>query len=202
MLVAGAWALVITGSVLAARTDLEFVRAVPPGLLAPIVVLAVLASAACVLTFRYRPLLAWPAVLACLAVVWSYGITPRIDSERSGRGFIESVVAQVPASKELAFVGYKEQFFLYAGRPVVSFGHRRWVEGPQEAYDAAAWLAGSPGRIVLIEANTAKECFSRSPQRAAGNTSGDRWLLVEAPADPECVARGDAGMARRYVPPI
>jgi 4-amino-4-deoxy-L-arabinose transferase-like glycosyltransferase len=168
----------------------------------PIIVFAFVAAALWLVAWRLRPMLAWPAVLASLAVIWSYSITPLIDSERSGRGFIESVLAQVPASQELAFVGYKEQFFLYADRPAVSFGHRRWVEGPQEAYDAAAWLDGSPGRIVLIEANTAKECFSRSPQREAGNTSGDRWLLVEAPADSACVARGDARRARRYVPPI
>jgi 4-amino-4-deoxy-L-arabinose transferase-like glycosyltransferase len=167
----------------------------------PIVAFAFVATALWIAAWLRRPLLAWPAVLACLAVVWSYGITPLIDSDRSGRRFIESVMAQVPAGKELAFVGYKEQFFLYAARPTVSFGHRRWVEGPQEAYDAAAWIAESPGRTVLIEANTAKECFSRSPQREAGNTSGDRWLLVEAPADSACEARGYAGRARRYVPP-
>jgi 4-amino-4-deoxy-L-arabinose transferase-like glycosyltransferase len=200
MLVAGAGALAIAGGVLA-DANLELTRSIPPNLLAPIIVLAVLGLVAWGAALRFRPLLAWPLVLACVAVVWSYGITPRIDSDRSGRGFIESVVAQVPASSELAFVGYKEQFFLYADRPTVSFGHRRWVEGPQEAYDASAWINGSPGRTVLIEANTAKECFSGSPQRVAGNTSGDRWLLVEAPADSGCVARGDAGRARRYVPP-
>ena len=68
-------------------------------------------------------------MLACLAVVWSYGITPLIDSERSGRGFTEAVVAQVPAAKELAFVGYKEQFFLYTDRPTVNFGHRALARG-------------------------------------------------------------------------
>lgn len=72
--------------------------------------------------------LAWPAVLACLALVWSYGITPRIDSQRSGRGFIQGVLAQVPHNRELAFAGAREQFFLYLDRPVVNFGHARWRE--------------------------------------------------------------------------
>lgn len=195
-------ALLVAGAIAAAVAGGVAPKTIPLPSLTPIVVLAIIATAAWIVAWRYRPLLAWPVVLACLAVVWSYGITPLIDSERSGRGFIESALAQVPASAEVAFVGYKEQFFLYADRPTVSFGHRRWVEGPQEAYDAAAWIQESPGRIVLIEANTAKECFSRSPQREAGKTSGDRWLLVEAPADSACVARGDAGRARRYVPPI
>ena len=167
----------------------------------PLIVFAVAASALWLVAWRRRQILAWPAVLACLAVVWSYGITPLIDSERSGRGFTESVMAQVPASKELAFVGYKEQFFLYADRPTVNFGHRRWVEGPQEGYDAATWINAAPGRVALIEANAAKECFSRSPQRIAGKTSGDTWLLVEAPADSACAARGDAQRAHRYDPP-
>jgi 4-amino-4-deoxy-L-arabinose transferase-like glycosyltransferase len=167
----------------------------------PIIVFAGVATVLLLVAWRMRPLLAWPAVLVCLAVVWSYGITPLIDSDRSGRGFTEEVVAQVPATKELAFVGYKEQFFLYADRPTVNFGHRRWLEGPQEAYDAARWINSGPDRVALIEANSAKECFSASPQRIAGKTSGDTWLLVEAPADPACAARGDPRRAHRYVPP-
>jgi 4-amino-4-deoxy-L-arabinose transferase-like glycosyltransferase len=167
----------------------------------PVIVFAVAAAALWCVAWRKRPVLAWPAVLCTLAVVWSYGITPMIDSDRSGRRFTEGVVAQVPGSKELAFVGYKEQFFLYVDRPTVSFGHRRWVEGPQEAYDAASWINAAPDRVALIEANTAKECFSDSPQRIAGKTSGDTWLLVEAPADSACAARGDASRANRYIPP-
>jgi 4-amino-4-deoxy-L-arabinose transferase-like glycosyltransferase len=187
-------ALVIaTGLVPVSRLGLESV--------APIIVFAGVAALLLLVAWRKRPLLAWPAVLGCLAVVWSYGITPLIDSERSGRGFTEAVVAQVPATKELAFVGYKEQFFLYADRPTVNFGHRRWLEGPQEAYDAARWINAGPDRVALIEANAAKECFSGSPQRIAGKTSGDTWLLVEAPADPACAARGDSTRAHRYVPP-
>jgi 4-amino-4-deoxy-L-arabinose transferase-like glycosyltransferase len=192
-------AVLVAGAVAAAIGGTVTPKALPIPGFTPVIVLAIISTVSWAIAWRYRPLFAWPAALACLAVVWSYGITPQLDSERSGRGFIEAVVAQVPAEKELAFVGYKEQFFLYAKRPTVSFGHRRWVEGPQEAYDAAAWIERSPGRVVLIEANTAKECFSSSPQREAGNTSGDRWLLVEAPANPACVARGDADRARRYV---
>ena len=54
------------------------------------------------------------------------------------------MLAQVQAGEQLALVAYKEQFLLYLDRPTVNFGHRRWLEGPQESYDAAAWLNAEP----------------------------------------------------------
>jgi 4-amino-4-deoxy-L-arabinose transferase-like glycosyltransferase len=152
------------------------------------------------IAWRRAPLIAWPGVVACLAIVVSYGIAPQIDSERSARGFMQSVLRQVPRDRELAFAGYKEQFLLYLDRPVVNFGHRRWLEGPQESYDAALWLNSGAGRTLLIRAHSANPCFSASPQHSAGRASGDDWLLVEAPASADCAARGNSSRTLRYVP--
>ena len=55
-------------------------------------------------------------------------LTPQIDDQRSGRASWSACLAQVPASRELALAGSKEQFFLYLDRPVVNFGHARWME--------------------------------------------------------------------------
>ena len=46
---------------------------------------------------------------------------------------MRAVLAQVKPGEELALVAYKEQFLLYLDRPTVNFGHRRWLEGPQES---------------------------------------------------------------------
>jgi 4-amino-4-deoxy-L-arabinose transferase-like glycosyltransferase len=107
-----------------------------------------------VVAFRRQPLAAWPVALGCLALVFSYLIAPAMNSERSGAGFVRSMLTQVKAEEELALVGYKEQFLLYLDRPTVNFGHRRWMEGPQESYDAAAWLNAGPLRVLLVPDST------------------------------------------------
>lgn len=163
-------------------------------------VFAVSALAAWVLAWWRRPLLAWPGVFACLVLVWSFIVNPRIDPQRSGRGFMERALAQVPAGRELALAGAKEQFYLYLDRPVVNFGHARWRERQLEGEDAARWLNAAPGRLVLMPESLLKPCFTRSPHKVVGVTSRERWSLVELPADAGCAARGDAGRAIRYSP--
>jgi hypothetical protein len=100
-------------------------------------------------------------------------------------------------------VAYKEQFLLYLDRPTVNFGHRRWLEGPQESYDAAAWLNGGANRVLLIPKvrlnpeGGVGACFvaNLSP---VGRSSSDDWFLVRAPATDICAARGNAARAITY----
>jgi 4-amino-4-deoxy-L-arabinose transferase-like glycosyltransferase len=148
-----------------------------------------------------RPVLAWPAVFASLAVVVSYTVIPGIDWERSARTFMEQTLAKVPKDRELGMAGYKEQFLLYLDRPAVNFGHARWREGSQEAYDAAAWLNAAPGRMLLIPATTVDPCFRQTLRREAGAASGAPWVLVTGKADETCAARGHRERAILYRPP-
>jgi 4-amino-4-deoxy-L-arabinose transferase-like glycosyltransferase len=159
---------------------------------------------------RWRaPLLAWPVALGSLAVVFSYFIAPAMNGERSGRDFVRAALAQVRADEELGMAGYKEQFLLYLDRPTVNFGHRRWQEGPQEYFDAAAWLNGGEHRVLLVpqEALSPKDrlkprqpaipCFTNAVAKA-GTSSDDDWYLVRPPAEAACAALGDATRAIRY----
>jgi hypothetical protein len=170
--------------------------------LAPIAVIAGLGGLAWLIAFWKKPILAWPAVLAAVAVVWSYWITPAIDGQRSARDFIRKAQALVPADTELGLLAYKEQFLLYLNRPIVNFGHARWREGGQEAYDAAAWLNEAPGRVLLIPESALTPCFIRTSRQPAGESSGDHWVLVRGVPEPRCVAKGVRSRAIRYRPPV
>jgi 4-amino-4-deoxy-L-arabinose transferase-like glycosyltransferase len=170
--------------------------------LSSLAVFAVVGAIAWAVAAWKRPLLAWPAVLASLAVVLSYVIAPGIDGQRSARTFMEQVLAQVPRGTDLALMGYKEQFLLYLDRPIVNFGHARWREGPQEAYDASAWLNAVPGRELLIPETSLSPCFAQAARRPAGVSSGDRWLLVSGKADETCAMRGASARAIHYRPPV
>ena len=73
------------------------------------------------------------------AFIFSYCIAPVVEWGTVRQRF-HAMLAQLQPAEQLALVAYKEQFLLYLDHPTHNFGHRRWREGPQEGYDAAAWL--------------------------------------------------------------
>jgi hypothetical protein len=170
--------------------------------LAPIAVIAGLGALAWLLALWKKPIVAWPAVLAAVALVWSYWITPTMDGQRSARDFILKAQALVPADTDLGLLAYKEQFLLYLNRPIVNFGHARWREGSQEAFDASAWLNEAPGRTLLIPESALTPCFVSTSKQPAGESSGDRWVLVRGEAEKSCADQGDRSRAIRYRPPV
>jgi 4-amino-4-deoxy-L-arabinose transferase-like glycosyltransferase len=149
------------------------------------------------------PIAAWPVTLGALCIAFSYLLAPHMNGQRSGGDFIRGVVAQVDRGEELGLVAYKEQFLLYLDRPTVNFGHRRWLEGPQESYDAAAWLNGGDRRVLLIPKarldpeDSIGSCFVANVM-PVGRSSSDDWFLVRAPASAECAAKGNAARAIAY----
>jgi 4-amino-4-deoxy-L-arabinose transferase-like glycosyltransferase len=172
----------------------------------PMIVFLVICGSGLAFAWYRAPLVAWPIALGSLALVFSYFIAPAMNAERAASTFTRSVLDQVPSGETLALVDYKEQFLLYLDRPTVNFGHRRAFEGPQESYDAAAWLNAAPNRVLLVPQavmtpNTgAKGCFAPDAPKA-GNSSDEDWYLVHAPADAGCAGKGDASRAIQYFIP-
>jgi hypothetical protein len=125
-----------------------------------------------------------------------------MNPERSGSAFTRAAMARVAPGELAGLVAYKEQFLLYLDRPTVNFGHRRTVEGDQEAFDAAAWLAAAPGRVLLVPEGPALDrCFADAQQESAGIASDDEWFLVRGSPSPDCIPRGNAKRAILYRPP-
>jgi hypothetical protein len=146
-----------------------------------------------------KPVAAYAAAIAGLTVWFSYCLAPQMNGDRSGSDFIKAVQTQVSMDEQLALVAYKEQFLLYLDRPTVNFGHRRFLEGPQEAYDASAWLNEAPQRVLLVPADQLTPCF-RKHAWLAGEASGERWYLARSPAENACAERGNARRAIFYQP--
>ena len=169
---------------------------------APLLAIALAVAALLVLLRPRRGALAWAASLAVLALVQGYWIAPMLDATRSGRAFMAGVEARVPATEELGLVDYREQYLLHARRPLTNFGHRRYLDGDQELFDAAAWLVAAPGRVLMVSRRGRDRCFAGAAATPLGEANRLEWFLVRGPADPGCAARGDLGAARRYVPPV
>ena len=168
----------------------------------PIAVYAGIGVAAWSLSAWKKPILAWPVMFAAVAVVWSYGITPEIDDERSARAFMKKALSLVPANTDLGLLEYKEQFLLHLDRPIVNFGHARWREIELEAYDASAWLNAEPGRVLLVPESELTPCFVSTSKELVGVASRDRWFLVSGTPEKGCVEKGDGSRAIRYRPPV
>jgi 4-amino-4-deoxy-L-arabinose transferase-like glycosyltransferase len=164
----------------------------------PIFLFAAAAAAGWIAALRWRPVAAWPAVLAALTVCWGVGIAPQLTDERSARGFMAGVLSAVPPDRELGMVAYKEQFLLYVDRPTVNFGHRRWREGDGEPRDAAAWLAGSERRVLLLPEAALEPCFGPARKRPIGRSSNEAWFLVDGAPDTSCAQRGDTSRRIEY----
>jgi 4-amino-4-deoxy-L-arabinose transferase-like glycosyltransferase len=154
-----------------------------------------------VVCLRWRPLLAWPAVLACLTVTWGVGIAPQIDAERSASGFVARLLGRAPQDRPLGLLAYKEQFLLHLDRETVNFGHARWREGQAEAHDAARWLADDPRRVLLVPGPLLAPCFAANPRTLVGRSSDDEWFLVEGIPAAACVRQGDPRRAIRHPGP-
>ena len=97
----------------------------PFGWWPPVLPFVLVAGALIGLALWRKPVAAFPAFVAALAIWFSYWLVPLMNGERSGSAFTRSVLTQVNADEQLALVAYKEQFLLYLDRPTVNFGHRR-----------------------------------------------------------------------------
>ncbi len=167
----------------------------------PIASVPAAGAVAAIAAYRLRPLLVWPAALAACALAFSWAIEPRIDPQRSGEAFMRAALARIPADADLGLVGYKYQFLLYLDRPIVDFGHRRWLDPLSEERDAARWLDAAPGRVLIVPRSELKPCFDSASHEPLGTSAGELWLLVRAPAMSGCADRGDPRRVLHYTPP-
>jgi 4-amino-4-deoxy-L-arabinose transferase-like glycosyltransferase len=169
--------------------------------LVPLVLLA-LCCGVMLAVFRVRDAwLAWLGVLASVLLVTGFVIYPRMDAARSGRAFARNVEQLAGGIAELGFVDLREQFALQLRRPIVYFGSGRMLDREREAADAATWLAENPNRAVVVDDQARELCFASLRPEPLGYWHREHWFLVRGAPDPACVARGDAGSARGYVPP-
>ncbi|MBM4213631.1 MAG: hypothetical protein FJ179_07935 [Gammaproteobacteria bacterium] len=194
--------LVATGSVLGVGVVKELIEGSELVSLVPVYAFAIAATVAWLVALRWRPLLAWPVVLACLTVSWGVGVAPQINGERSASTFVRQMLAQVPREAELGLLAYREQYLLYLDREVVNFGHARWREGDAEAFDASRWLAGDSKRVLLVAEHYLDRCFVANPRQPVGESSDEQWFLVTGMPANDCIARGNPIKVIRYQPPL
>src|SRR5690606_32910139 len=109
----------------ALRTNVEATYGIDP--FAPLVAIAIGAGVVCALARVKRAFLAYAGVLASVLWVVSFWVNPLLNDIRSGQAFVNRVQQVSDPYGDLAIAAFKEQYLLYMSRPVVHFGHARWM---------------------------------------------------------------------------
>lgn len=145
---------------------------------APWPALLVLGALALLALVRFRRT-AFGALAAVFGLTWivlGFGIQPALNASRTPEALMRRVEAQVPAASELMVVSYKEQFLLFAHRPLCHMPIR--MPRADQARLAAFWQAEGPGRWVMGPDKALGTCFDTRNALDLGARHGARWLLV------------------------
>ena len=142
------------------------------------------------------------ATLATLALVWlHYGLWayPLLNGVRTPQGIMAEVSQKVPAEDELLIVKFREQFLLFADRPIQ---HWRYQEQDQvQIEQSAAWIQAAPQRWLLAPARMLDPCFDAARGQALGLRHGEVWTLYRAEAlRPACRQAKLESQPFRYLP--
>jgi 4-amino-4-deoxy-L-arabinose transferase-like glycosyltransferase len=169
--------------------------------LGPMLLIAAATLLLCVTAGPRRGLTAFGGVLVSVLLVVSFWVNPAMNAAHSGMDFVHRIERVSDPTRELGLVAFKEQYLLNARRPIVHFGHARWREREQEAFDAALWLSRDQRRQLVVTNFARNLCFSQAQVTSLGDANRTDWFLVEGSPERSCIERGHAGLARTYVAP-
>jgi 4-amino-4-deoxy-L-arabinose transferase-like glycosyltransferase len=148
--------------------------------------------------FRRNGAVAFIAVVATVWIAYGVGAAPMVNELRSGKVVVKAVQALTDPQRPLGLLGWREQFLLHNERKVVHFGYRR-DSVAQEAFDAAAWVAADPTRLLLVSGPSRERCFGNSAAQLVAFAHRRYWFLVDAEdVRGECITRGNPGRAMEY----
>ena len=139
------------------------------------------------------------ATLATLAVFWlyySFWAYPLLNGVRTPRGIMQEVSTKVPRHDELLIVKFREQFLLFADRPLQHWAYQ--AENQAQIQASARWIQEAPNRWLLAPARLLDACFDQTKGTPLGLRHGDIWTLYRADAlRPTCQqAKGDLTLYR------
>lgn len=169
--------------------------------LAPVALMAITVIVLILLASPRRGALAYCSTLSAILLVVSFWVNPAMDASRSGAGFVQRVERAADPKRELGWVAFKEQYLLQLDRPIVHFGHARWREAEQEAFDAARWLNEDPLRQLVVNERARARCFANASAKPLGSANRQQWFLVQDGADAMCVREGNSRATFAYTPP-
>ena len=167
--------------------------------IAPGVLILGLAMSSIVVLLRKRAVfeqLALASVLAWLFIaLWLW---PILNTHRTPRAIMQQLERSIAPDAEVGMLEFKEQFLLFAQRPLVHFSYLAPL--PQQEWHAWRWMRADPARVLLLPDHLALRCFDLAKQRALGQAHRRNWVLLDASAAREQCEGGAEHAPYRYVP--
>lgn len=149
---------------------------------------------------RRQPL---SAILTMLTILWlHYGFWsyPLMNHLRTPQQIMQDAGQRLAPQDELLLTNFREQFLLFANRPLYHFAYLQ-ADEPQPT-DAAVWVQASPHRWVLGPGDKLSKCFAADKGIALGQRHGDDWFLFRADAViPACQSAQSSGADIFYYAP-
>jgi 4-amino-4-deoxy-L-arabinose transferase-like glycosyltransferase len=102
---------------------------------------------------------------------------PTANPARSTAPFMAKVGEVIGPEAELALVYWKEQFMLFADRPVTNFGFSR-TDRAQETQEAIDWMLQKDNRWILLRDANLQPCFDATKAIDMGIRHRRHWYLV------------------------
>ncbi len=167
--------------------------------MAPGVLILGLALSGIVVLLRKRAVfeqLALASVLAWLFIaLWLW---PILNTHRTPRAIMQQLERSIAPDAEVGMLEFKEQFLLFAQRPLVHFSYLAPL--PQQEWNAWRWMRADPARVLLLPDHLALRCFDLAKQRVLGEAHRRNWVLLDASAAREQCEGGADHAPYRYVP--
>ncbi len=125
-------------------------------------------------------------VITLIWLLLGWGAFSVLNEGRSGKMIATAAQAAAPDHAELGLADWRAQLLLHIDRPVTHFG-RPQADPRQEILDAAAWLNGAPGRLLLAPEEYRAWCFRNESGLPLGYAHRRNWYLLKAEMlRPEC----------------
>ena len=172
----------------------DAVAALAPGLL-----LLGLALSGIVWLLRKRALfeqLALASVLAWLFI--SFWLWPNLNAHRTPRAIMQELERSIAPGAEVGMLEFKEQFLLFADRPLVHFSYLAPL--PLQEWNAWRWMRADSARVLLLPDHLALRCFDLAKGRVLGEAHRRNWILLDASAARESCDGAADRAPYRYVP--
>lgn len=146
----------------------------------PLLVLGGVSLVVLALAWR-RPLLEQLAAVSLaswlIVALWAW---PATDPHRSPRAAMADLEQRLPASAELGLLDFKEQFLLYARRPLTHFSYLAPLA--EQERNAWQWMRERPGRWLLLPGSDRFTCFDLSRAQPLVAAHRREWVLLDASA--------------------
>ncbi|WP_115720425.1 ArnT family glycosyltransferase [Gallaecimonas mangrovi] len=128
---------------------------------------------------RHQPMWQrWAFMMVCFWAGYGFIGGPALNPVRTPIDIMAKVAKRIGPDGQLALLDYKEQFALFADRPVTQFGFHTAMDEQRAA--ARDWVAQGRQYYVLGPKENMHQCFDLKAEGYMGLRHGGRWYLVNS----------------------